>query len=129
MAPSIINVLKIKLSNNSNYFLGDISRTKFEGYKILYGIPKGKSKVVEIARLNTAGEIYAYTTGKENLIDAIGEYDRAKEYMSENVPEPQPEQSPNVISLQEATSNAAKAGMTLDQYKNWLKTTRNTEVR
>jgi hypothetical protein len=98
-----------------------------EGYKILYGIPKGKSKVVEIARLNSAGEIYAYTTGKENLIDAIGEYDRAKEYMSGN--EPQPEQAPNVISLQEATSNAAKAGMTLDQYKNWLKTTRNTEVR
>jgi hypothetical protein len=98
-----------------------------EGYKILYGIPKGKSKVVEIARLNSAGEIYAYTTGKENLIDAIGEYDRAKEYMSGN--EPQPEQAPNVISLQEATSNAAKAGMTLDQYKNWVKINRNTEVR
>ncbi len=98
-----------------------------EGYKILYGIPKGKSKPVEIARFNSAGEIYAYTTGKENVIDALGEYDRAKDYMSETTPEPQ--QSQNTISLQEATQNASKAGMTLPEYTNWLKTNRNIDVR
>jgi hypothetical protein len=98
-----------------------------EGYKILYGIPKGKSKPVEIARFNTPGEIYAYTTGKENVIDALGEYDRAKDYMSETTPEPQ--QSQNTISLQEATQNASKAGMTLPEYTNWLKTNRNIDVR
>jgi hypothetical protein len=98
-----------------------------EGYKILYGIPKGKRSPVEIARFNSAGEIYAYTTGKENVIDALGEYDRAKEYMSEMSPEPQ--QSQNTISLQEATANASKAGMTLPEYKAWLKTNRNIEVK
>jgi len=98
-----------------------------EGYKILYGIPKGKRNPVEIARFNSAGEIYAYTTGKENVIDALGEYDRAKDYMSETTPEPQ--QSQNTISLQEATENASKAGMTLPEYTNWLKTNRNIEVR
>jgi hypothetical protein len=97
------------------------------GYKILYGIPKGKSKVVEIARFNTPGEIYAYTTGKENVIDALGEYDRAKEYMSEMAPEPQP--SANTISLQEATENAKKANMDINEYKVWLKTNRNIDVK
>jgi hypothetical protein len=97
------------------------------GYKILYGIPKGKSKVTEIARFNTPGEIYAYTTGKENVIDALGEYDRAKDYMSEMAPEPQP--SANTISLQEATENARKAGMNINEYKVWLKTNRNIDVK
>ena len=47
--------------------------------------------------------------------------------MSEMSPEPQ--QSQNTISLQEATANASKAGMTLPEYKAWLKTNRNIEVK
>lgn len=94
-----------------------------EGYKVLYGIPKGKSKVVEIGRFNSPGEVYAYTTGKENIIDALGEYDRAKEYMSglgntqENVtPAPAPAKSKPAPAPKEtieidvkATIDAAKA--------------------
>jgi hypothetical protein len=47
--------------------------------------------------------------------------------MSEMAPEPQP--SANTISLQEATENARKAGMNINEYKVWLKTNRNIDVK
>lgn len=53
-----------------------------EGYKILYGIPKNKRTRVEIARFNSPSDIYGYTTGKENQIEAAGEYDMGNEYLS-----------------------------------------------
>lgn len=53
-------------------------------YKILYGIPKGKTKVVEIARFNTPDEAYAYLTGKSNVVEAAAEYQLAKDYAIEN---------------------------------------------
>ena len=49
-------------------------------YKILYGIPKGKTKPVEIARFNTPDEAYAYLTGKPNVVEAAAEYQTAKNY-------------------------------------------------
>jgi hypothetical protein len=49
-------------------------------YKILYGIPKGKTKPVEIARFNTPDEAYAYLTGKPNVVEAAAEYQTAKDY-------------------------------------------------
>jgi len=52
-----------------------------EGYKILYGIPKGKSNRVEIARFNSGSEIYSYLTGSDNIIQGVGEYNQAKDYM------------------------------------------------
>lgn len=55
-----------------------------EGYKILYGIPKGKRTRVEIARFNSASDIYGYTSGKENQIEAAGEYDMGNEYLFGN---------------------------------------------
>lgn len=55
-----------------------------ESYKVLYGIPKGKKKVEEIARFNTADEAYAYLTGKPNVVEAAAEYQLAKDYATEN---------------------------------------------
>ena len=52
-----------------------------EGYKILYGIPKGKSNRVEIARFNSGAEIYSYLNGSDNIIQGIGEYNQGKDYM------------------------------------------------
>lgn len=53
-------------------------------YKILYGIPKGKTKVEEIARFNTPDEAYAYLTGRSDVVDAAAEYQLAKDYATEN---------------------------------------------
>jgi hypothetical protein len=50
----------------------------------LYGIPKGKKKIEEIARFNTADEAYAYLTGKPNVVEAAAEYQLAKDYATEN---------------------------------------------
>lgn len=52
-----------------------------EGYKILYGVPKNKSKRVEIARFNSGAEVYSYLSGSDNLAQYIGEYNQAKDYM------------------------------------------------
>jgi hypothetical protein len=53
-------------------------------YKVLYGVPKGKKKVEEIARFNTPDEAYAYLTGKSNVVEAAAEYQLAKDFATEN---------------------------------------------
>jgi len=58
--------------------------TDKKSYKILYGIPKGEKKIVEIARFNNPDAAYAYLTGKSNIVDATAEYQLADNYAVEN---------------------------------------------
>ena len=51
------------------------------GYKILKGVPKNKSKQVDIARFNSGAEVYSYLSGSDNLGQYLGEYVQAKDYM------------------------------------------------
>jgi hypothetical protein len=64
--------------------IGNPTITEKDNYKILYGVPKGKTKATEIARFNTADEAYAYLTGKSNVVEAAAEYQLAKDYATEN---------------------------------------------
>ena len=55
------------------------------GDVIVWGLTKNAKKGAkrqELARLSTPGEVYAFLTGKENIIDAKSDYDLTKDYIS-----------------------------------------------
>ena len=102
-----------------------VSSSNLEGDIVVYGTPKGASKGMapqEMARLSTPGEVYAFLTGKENIIDAKSDYDLTKEYIQSNRPSA-PVSAKKQISLSSirAMSNDQRGGLTPDQYAEALR--------
>jgi hypothetical protein len=105
--------------------LGKISVSNIGGEVIITGVPKGakmSAEPRELARLSSPGEVYAYLTGKENIIDAKADYDLTKDYMQSNRPT-QPKSVKKSVSLSSirAMSTSERGGLTPEQYAEALK--------
>lgn len=103
-----------------------VSSSNLEGDVVVYGTPKGASKGMEpkeLARLSTAGEVYAFLTGKENIIDAKSDYDLTKEYMQRNQPSEPAKTQENVVTLSQINSLSDKdrKGLNPQEFAAFLK--------
>jgi hypothetical protein len=62
------------------------------GAIVISGLPgiKGQNEPRELIRLNNPSEAYAFMTGQENIVEAQGDYEYAKDFMLSNQPAPTP---------------------------------------
>jgi len=105
-----------------------VSASNLEGDVVIYGTPKGASsgaKPKELIRFSSPGEIYAFLTGKENIIDAKADFDITKDYMQgmeEPTPEPAKTQK-NVVTLSQinSLSDSQRGGLSPQEYAAYLK--------
>lgn len=102
-----------------------VSISNVGGDVIVYGTPKGSSSgasVKELARLSSPGEVYAFLTGKENIIDAKADYDLTKDYM-QGAEQSQPKKQENVVTLSQINSLSDKdrGGLNPQEYAAYLK--------
>jgi hypothetical protein len=103
-----------------------VSSSNLEGDIVVYGTPKGASKGMapqELARLSTPGEVYAFLTGKENIIDAKSDYDLTKEYMQGQKQTQPTKTQENVVTLSQINSLSEKdrGGLNPQEYAAYLK--------
>jgi hypothetical protein len=106
--------------------LGKISVSNVGGEVIITGVPKGakmSAEPRELARLSSPGEVYAYLTGKENIIDAKADYDLTKDYMQSNQPSEPAKTQENVVTLSQINSLSDKdrRGLNPQEYAAFLK--------
>lgn len=105
--------------------LGKISVSNVGGEVIITGVPKGAKSGAEpreLARLSSPGEVYAYLTGKENIIDAKADYDLTKDYILSNEPAESEKPQENVVTLSQIKSltTQQRGGLNEQEYAAFL---------
>jgi hypothetical protein len=104
----------------------NLSVSNVGGEVVVYGKAKGAKKssdLKELARLSSPGEVYAFLTGKENIIDAKSDFDVTKDYMQYNQPSEPEKQQENVVTLSQikSLSTQQRGGLNEQEYAAFLK--------